>query len=43
MHDEHHSLRCWRVPRRRLVEHALYRVSGGFKAGGSGKKPQAGH
>jgi 2,4-dienoyl-CoA reductase-like NADH-dependent reductase (Old Yellow Enzyme family) len=43
MHDEHHSLRCWRVPRRRLAEHALYRVSGGFKAGGSGKKPQAGH
>jgi 2,4-dienoyl-CoA reductase-like NADH-dependent reductase (Old Yellow Enzyme family) len=43
MHDEHHSLRCWRVPRRRLAEHALYRMSGGFRTSGSGKKPQAEH
>jgi 2,4-dienoyl-CoA reductase-like NADH-dependent reductase (Old Yellow Enzyme family) len=43
MHDEHHSLRCWRVPRRRLAEHALYRLSGGFRTSGSGKKPQAEH
>ncbi len=31
MHEGHHSLQCWRVPRRRLVEHAVYRISGGFK------------
>jgi 2,4-dienoyl-CoA reductase-like NADH-dependent reductase (Old Yellow Enzyme family) len=31
MHESHHSLRCWRVPRRRLLEHAMYRVSGGFR------------
>jgi 2,4-dienoyl-CoA reductase-like NADH-dependent reductase (Old Yellow Enzyme family) len=43
MHDEHHALRCWRTPRRRLVEHALYRLRGGFRQGGSGKKPQAEH
>jgi len=30
MHESHHSLRCWRVPRRRLLEHALYRIRGGF-------------
>jgi 2,4-dienoyl-CoA reductase-like NADH-dependent reductase (Old Yellow Enzyme family) len=30
MHEGHHSLRCWRVPRRRLLEHAAYRISGGF-------------
>jgi 2,4-dienoyl-CoA reductase-like NADH-dependent reductase (Old Yellow Enzyme family) len=33
MHEDHHSLRCWRVPRRRLVHHAVYRFGGGFKAG----------
>ena len=33
MHEGHHSLRCWRVPRRRLVHHAAYRVTGGFKRG----------
>jgi hypothetical protein len=33
MHEDHHSLRCWRVPRRRLLYHAAYRLSGGFKAG----------
>ncbi len=32
MHEGHHSLRCWRVPRRRLIEHAAYRLSGGFSA-----------
>jgi len=31
MHESHHSLRCWRVPRRRLWEHALYRLRGGFR------------
>ena len=31
MHESHHSLRCWRVPRRRLLEHALYRFGGGFR------------
>jgi 2,4-dienoyl-CoA reductase-like NADH-dependent reductase (Old Yellow Enzyme family) len=30
MHESHHSLRCWRVPRRRLWEHAVFRLSGGF-------------
>jgi 2,4-dienoyl-CoA reductase-like NADH-dependent reductase (Old Yellow Enzyme family) len=30
IHEGHHSLRCWRVPRRRLLEHAVYRLSGGF-------------
>ncbi|MEA2424074.1 MAG: hypothetical protein QOH13_484 [Thermoleophilaceae bacterium] len=31
MHEGHHSLRCWRKPRRRLLQHALFRLSGGFK------------
>jgi 2,4-dienoyl-CoA reductase-like NADH-dependent reductase (Old Yellow Enzyme family) len=31
MHESHHSLRCWRVPRRRLWEHAVYRLGGGFR------------
>lgn len=31
MHEGHHSLRCWRVPRRRLVAHAAFRLSGGFQ------------
>jgi 2,4-dienoyl-CoA reductase-like NADH-dependent reductase (Old Yellow Enzyme family) len=31
MHEGHHSLRCWRTPRRRLLAHAAYRLSGGFK------------
>jgi 2,4-dienoyl-CoA reductase-like NADH-dependent reductase (Old Yellow Enzyme family) len=34
MHEGHHSLRCWRVPRRRLAQHAAYRFSGGFRRGG---------
>jgi 2,4-dienoyl-CoA reductase-like NADH-dependent reductase (Old Yellow Enzyme family) len=33
MHEGHHSLRCWRTPRRRLLEHAGFRLSGGFKRG----------
>jgi 2,4-dienoyl-CoA reductase-like NADH-dependent reductase (Old Yellow Enzyme family) len=31
MHEGHHSLRCWRTPRYRLLAHAAYRLSGGFK------------
>ena len=30
-HEGHHSLRCWRTPRRRLLEHAIYRAGGGFR------------
>ncbi|HET8754459.1 MAG TPA: NADH:flavin oxidoreductase [Solirubrobacteraceae bacterium] len=30
-HEGHHSLRCWRVPRRRLAQHAAYRFSGGLR------------
>jgi 2,4-dienoyl-CoA reductase-like NADH-dependent reductase (Old Yellow Enzyme family) len=33
MHEGHHSLRCWRTPRRRLVQHAAYRLLGGFRRG----------
>jgi len=33
MHEGHHALRCWRVPRRRLAQHALYRLRGGFREG----------
>jgi 2,4-dienoyl-CoA reductase-like NADH-dependent reductase (Old Yellow Enzyme family) len=33
MHEDHHSLRCWRVPRRRLLHHAAYRLAGNFKTG----------
>lgn len=29
-HEGHHSLRCWRTPRRRLFEHAVYRFTGGL-------------
>jgi len=31
MHEGHHALRCWRVPRHRLLQHAFYRLSGGFR------------
>lgn len=31
MHEGHHSLRCWRTPRHRLLAHAAYRAGGGFK------------
>lgn len=41
MHDEHHALQCWRTPRKNLFDHARYRMSGGFKAKGSGQKPSA--
>jgi 2,4-dienoyl-CoA reductase-like NADH-dependent reductase (Old Yellow Enzyme family) len=30
-HEGHHSLRCWRTPRRRLLQHAIYRMTGGFR------------
>jgi 2,4-dienoyl-CoA reductase-like NADH-dependent reductase (Old Yellow Enzyme family) len=33
MHEGQHSLRCWRVPRRRLAQHAAFRLSGGFGRG----------
>jgi 2,4-dienoyl-CoA reductase-like NADH-dependent reductase (Old Yellow Enzyme family) len=32
-HEGHHALRCWRVPRRRLLQHAVYRFTGGFERG----------
>ena len=32
-HEGYHSLRCWRVPRRRLIQHAAFRFKGGFKHG----------
>jgi 2,4-dienoyl-CoA reductase-like NADH-dependent reductase (Old Yellow Enzyme family) len=33
MHEGHHSLRCWRSPRRRLLQHGAYRLAGGFRWG----------
>lgn len=30
-HEGHHPLRCWRTPRKRLLEHAVYRAAGGFR------------
>jgi 2,4-dienoyl-CoA reductase-like NADH-dependent reductase (Old Yellow Enzyme family) len=41
MHDEHHALQCWRIPRSNLFKHAKYRLSGGFKVRGTGRKPSA--
>ena len=41
MHDEHHPLKCWRTPRANLLEHARYRLAGGFAGKGSGRKPTA--
>jgi 2,4-dienoyl-CoA reductase-like NADH-dependent reductase (Old Yellow Enzyme family) len=35
-HEGHHSLRCWRQPRRRLLQHTLYRAAGGFRWGPRG-------
>jgi 2,4-dienoyl-CoA reductase-like NADH-dependent reductase (Old Yellow Enzyme family) len=32
-HEGHHSLRCWRTPRRRLLHHAAYRLTGGLRRG----------
>ncbi len=31
IHEGHHPLQCWRTPRVRLLQHAIYRFSGGFK------------
>ncbi len=31
IHEGHHPLQCWRTPRVRLLQHALYRLSGGFR------------
>jgi 2,4-dienoyl-CoA reductase-like NADH-dependent reductase (Old Yellow Enzyme family) len=36
-HEGHHSLRCWRTPRRRLAQHAAYRLAGGFRWGPRGR------
>jgi 2,4-dienoyl-CoA reductase-like NADH-dependent reductase (Old Yellow Enzyme family) len=36
MHEGHHSLRCWRTPRSRLLQHAAYRLAGGFRWGPRG-------
>ena len=41
MHEGHHSLRCWRVPRGRLAQHALYRVRGGFRREGIAPRADA--
>lgn len=32
-HEGHHSLRCWRTPRHRMLQHAAYRLAGGFRRG----------
>lgn len=40
MHEDHHSLRCWRVPRSRLLHHAIYRLRGNFRSG-LWQEPQA--
>jgi 2,4-dienoyl-CoA reductase-like NADH-dependent reductase (Old Yellow Enzyme family) len=31
IHEGHHPLQCWRTPKIRLLQHAVYRLSGGFK------------
>jgi 2,4-dienoyl-CoA reductase-like NADH-dependent reductase (Old Yellow Enzyme family) len=31
IHEGHHPLQCWRTPRTRLLQHALYRITGGFR------------
>jgi 2,4-dienoyl-CoA reductase-like NADH-dependent reductase (Old Yellow Enzyme family) len=31
IHEGHHPLRCWRTPRIRLLQHAVYKVTGGFR------------
>jgi 2,4-dienoyl-CoA reductase-like NADH-dependent reductase (Old Yellow Enzyme family) len=33
MHEDHHVLQCWRTPRRRLLQHAAYRLAGNFRSG----------
>ncbi|HET8758664.1 MAG TPA: NADH:flavin oxidoreductase [Solirubrobacteraceae bacterium] len=30
-HGGHHTLRCWRTPRRHLLDHAFYRLKGGLR------------
>jgi len=32
LHEGHHSLRCWRTPRRNLLEHAIFRLRGGLRS-----------
>jgi len=32
MHEGRHSLRCWRTPRRNLLEHAIFRLRGGLRS-----------
>jgi 2,4-dienoyl-CoA reductase-like NADH-dependent reductase (Old Yellow Enzyme family) len=31
IHEGHHPLQCWRTPRVRLLQHAVYRLGGGFR------------
>jgi 2,4-dienoyl-CoA reductase-like NADH-dependent reductase (Old Yellow Enzyme family) len=31
IHEGHHPLQCWRTPRVRLLQHAWYRITGGFR------------
>lgn len=31
IHEGHHPLQCWRTPRVRLLQHAAYRLTGGFR------------
>jgi 2,4-dienoyl-CoA reductase-like NADH-dependent reductase (Old Yellow Enzyme family) len=31
IHEGHHPLQCWRSPKVRLLQHAVYRFSGGFR------------
>ena len=31
IHEGHHPLQCWRTPRVRLLQHAIYRLGGGFR------------
>lgn len=33
LHEDRHSLRCWRVPRWRLLHHAVHRLAGDFRSG----------
>ena len=32
LHEGHHALRCWRTPRRNLLEHAIFRLRGGLRS-----------
>lgn len=34
IHEGHHSLRCWRTPKTRLLQHVAYRITGGFSRAG---------